>query len=127
MCNPVNGPVNRSAEEKPGALAAMLRARCPHCRRGAIFASFMNMHKTCSHCHTRYEREHGYFLMAIFVGYLINGVIFAPIVLYFYITNRLGALVIPLILAILALAPLTFRYARVLWMYLDEALDPRRE
>lgn len=112
---------------KPGAFSSMIRSRCPHCRRGAIFDGFLKMHRHCSVCGIQYEREHGYFLMAIFMGYLLNGVLFAPIVLYFYFTGQLQAVVIPLIVAILVLSPLTFRYSRVVWLYLDEILDPRRD
>ena len=86
----------------------------------------MKMYERCAVCGIKYEREHGYFLMAIFVGYMLNGILFAPIALYFYFTDRLEQLVIPLVIAVLLLAPLTFRYSRVVWLHIDEVLDPHR-
>lgn len=108
------------------APAAMARSLCPKCRDGAVFSSFLKMNKTCPVCGTQFEREHGYFLMAIFIGYLLNAFVFAPFVLYFYFNDRLGQAVIPLMIAIIICIPITFRYSRMVWLYLDQALDPRQ-
>ena len=87
----------------------------------------MRMAPTCAVCGTKFEREHGYFLNAIFVAYAIYGVLFAPIALYGYFTQRFLTVTIFFVIAILLLAPFTFRYSRVLWLYFDEAMDPRPE
>jgi len=83
------------------------------------------MHKACPNCGIVFEREHGYFLSSIFLGYVINGLLLGPVVLYGIWTDRLGQVAWPLIAAIALLAPFTFRYARVMWMHLDEVMDPR--
>lgn len=108
------------------APAAMLRSLCPKCREGAVFSTFLRMNKKCPVCGTEFEREHGFFLMAIFIGYLLNAFVFAPFVLYFYFNDRLGQVVIPLMIAIIICIPITFRYSRMVWLYLDQALDPRQ-
>jgi hypothetical protein len=85
------------------------------------------MHKKCDVCGIVYEREHGYFLNSIFVGYLIYGLILAPTLLYGYFTDQLVQVMIPTLGAIIVLSPFVFRYARVIWLYADEAIDPRTE
>lgn len=63
--------------------------------------------------------------MSIFIGYTINGIILAPLALYGYFTNQLLVVSIIIGIAIVLLALPTFRYARVLWLYVDHVLDPR--
>lgn len=105
---------------------AIVRLRCPHCLRGAVFHSLWGMNPTCPVCGILYEREEGYFLMAIFIGYILGAGALVPLCLALYLSGA------PLLwyflacgLALLALSPLIFRYARVLWLHLDELLDPR--
>lgn len=85
----------------------------------------MKMHKGCDICGIRYEREHGYFLMSIFIGYLVYGIILGPIFLFAHFTDRLFTIMVPVLIVVILLAPLIFRYSRVIWMYVDEAIDPR--
>ncbi|MEM7129598.1 MAG: DUF983 domain-containing protein [Chloroflexota bacterium] len=112
---------------KPSLIQGILRSRCPSCRQGPVFKSFMTTHKSCSICGTVYEREHGYFLMAIFVGYVMNGVVLAPIALWGYFTDRLIIALTIIVLAIVLLIAPTFHYSRMVWLYLDQLLDPRRD
>lgn len=85
------------------------------------------MHKSCSVCGTVYEREHGFFLMAIFYGYILNAIIFAPLALYGYFTDWLIPATIIICIGIVLLFAPTFRYSRMIWLYMDQALDPRRD
>ncbi|MCL4836261.1 MAG: DUF983 domain-containing protein [Caldilineaceae bacterium] len=84
------------------------------------------MHESCPVCHARYEREQGYFMNSIFVGYLISFVLVIPVILLLVL---LGPSPLNFTLGIAAayaiIAPVTFRYARVVWMHLDEMMDPR--
>jgi uncharacterized protein (DUF983 family) len=84
------------------------------------------MNKNCPECGLLYERESGYFLNAMFVAYVIGFVIFAPLalVLYFLQVSALWFSVI-LVGLILLLWPFIFRYSRVLWMHVDQLIDPR--
>ena len=50
-------------------LIAILAHRCPLCLQGPIFRSLLTMYKNCPHCGVLYEREHGYFLNSMFIGY----------------------------------------------------------
>lgn len=106
---------------------AILHAKCPRCRQGAIFANSMygfkaqKMHDTCSHCNLRYEREPGYFYVAMFVCYALNvaQIIGACMLTYLLTGNQespwlyIGAVT----LAVILCAPLNYRYSRVMLLH----------
>ena len=112
---------------KTSQLEAIVKAKCPRCRRGKIFAGSLyglNLQKTnehCSHCDMRFEVEPGYFYGAMYVSYtfvvcemlniglltyLITGNDKSP---WLYITT--------ILLTILALTPINYRYSRVLLLH----------
>ncbi len=107
-------------------LTAILKLRCPHCLQGAVFYRLWRMHPHCPVCGILYEREEGYFLMAIFIGYILGILAVIPVCLGLYLARApLPAYLIGSGLTLTLLSPLIFRYARVLWLHLDELLDPR--
>jgi uncharacterized protein (DUF983 family) len=109
-------------------LRAILKLQCPHCLKGKVFRAVWKMYEICPNCGVRYEREEGYFMMAIFVGYVMGFFIAVPVLVVLYLTIRpsiLGYVIGTLITLVLA-APLIFHYARVIWMHIDDQLDPRR-
>jgi len=60
----------------PSRWQAILRARCPRCRVGPIFArwrfpGFGALHPMCPECGLLYQREQGYFLGAMYISSLI--------------------------------------------------------
>lgn len=108
--------------------AAFLRCRCPRCHQGKMFAHglynlahYSEMNKTCKHCGLQYEVEIGFFWGAIYVGYAFNVAIGVSTgFLTYLIFNDPQAWVYLLtVLGVIILAiPLTFRYSRVLMLYL---------
>ena len=85
------------------------------------------MFESCSVCGLRYEREQGYFLGAMYVSYLAS---VPPVVLLVLLIWRLtGSLsdlsIAAAFLAYLPAVPLVARFARVVWMYIDQSFDPR--
>jgi uncharacterized protein (DUF983 family) len=116
---------------KSSTLAAILRQRCPRCREGrifvySIFRGFPKMHPRCSICNLKFQREEGYFLGAMYISF---GLALAIIVLLaallwlltgWWITKD----VIWAVVLFLPLAPSISLFARVLWIYLDQAFDP---
>lgn len=110
-----------------GRLLSVARCRCPHCQKGEIFSGFWQMHRNCPVCGVLFERETGYFMNAIFIGYVIGFVLLVPLLVTLYLLQA-SPLVFSLTVSavLLLLAPLIFRYARVIWMHLDELMDPRR-
>jgi uncharacterized protein (DUF983 family) len=106
----------------------MMRSRCPHCLQGEVFTGLFKMHRACPLCGIEYEREHGFFAMSMFFGYAIGFMIELPICIVLYLLDAplewyIAAVVVSLIL----LSPFLFRYARILWLHLDELMDPRPE
>ena len=87
------------------------------------------MYEDCPQCGIHFEREDGYFMMSVFVGYVMGVVITVPVLLILYLTIRpsVWGYLIGATVALIILSPLIFHYARVIWMYIDQLLDPRRE
>jgi len=111
---------------------SLLRQRCPRCGEGRIFRlpvyrGPLAMFERCSVCGLRYEREPGYFLGAMYVSYLASVPPVVVLVLTIWkLTGSLSDLSIAAaFLAYLPAVPLVARFARVVWMYVDQAFDPR--
>lgn len=106
---------------------ATITGRCPHCLEGTVFSGFLKMNTHCDVCGIKFEREQGYFLMGIFFGYILGFFVVAitlVVLLIFFEPTPLvymGGASIPLIL----LSPVIFRYGRLIWLHVDEMLDPR--
>jgi uncharacterized protein (DUF983 family) len=109
-------------------IAAILLRRCSHCRQGKIFRGLWRMNQDCPECGIHFEREQGYWMMSVFIGYVMYGVVLAPVALALYFMQVpmqtsfiiMGALIVLLI-------PPVFMYARVIWLHIDELLDPRKD
>lgn len=121
---------------KTGALSTLrdiLYQRCPRCRVGrifdhSIFLGFPKMHESCSICHLRYEREPGYFLGAMYISYGLGLPVIALLAaLLWAVTGwRLTKDVIWAVVLFLPLVPAITFFSRVLWIYLDQTIDPAR-
>ncbi|MGA8215204.1 MAG: DUF983 domain-containing protein [Candidatus Sulfotelmatobacter sp.] len=121
----------REPATKASTVGDILRQRCPRCRTGSIFRysifrGFPKMHDRCPVCDLRFEREPGYFLGAMYVSYALGLVIVALLAALlwsltgWWITkDTIWAVVL-----FLPLAPTISLFARVLWIYLDQAIDP---
>ena len=108
-------------------LLALLRQRCPVCLRGRVFTSLFGMHTHCPECGVKYERETGYFLNSMFIGYAAGFLILAPTaVLLALMDVSIAVFSSVIILETIVLTPLIFRYARLIWMHADQLLDPRQ-
>jgi uncharacterized protein (DUF983 family) len=118
---------------KLSTVEAILRQRCPRCRAGSIFRysifrGFPKMHERCPVCDLKFDREPGYFLGAMYFSYGLGlGIVGLIAALLWYVTgwwitkDTIWAVVI-----FLPLAPTITLFARVLWIYLDQAIDPER-
>lgn len=109
-------------------LIAFLALRCPHCLRGKIFSGLWQMRETCDVCHIQFEREQGYFMNAIFFGYILGFLAILPLNIVLYIREVAPIwFLVGTLLSLVLLSPLIFRYSRAMWMHIDEMLDPRPE
>jgi len=86
------------------------------------------MCERCSICDLKFEREPGYFLGAMYISYVLGVSFMAPIaVLLWFLTGWWITKVIIWAAALfLPLAPTITLFARVLWIYLDQSVDPER-
>ena len=109
-------------------LSAILLARCPHCRVGQIFkhgpfaySKFTEVYPTCSHCGLHYEPEPGFWQGAMYVGYAFSVAILITCFVAVYVLGHNPATWVYISVTIgiaVAVAPLNFRYSRVLMLYL---------
>lgn len=108
---------------------AFYQCKCPRCRVGDVFIGHtynfkaQKMIEDCSHCNLHYEREPGYFYVAMFVSYAFNvaEVIAITIAvhvfglevnfdnLYYYVGLALAVSII--------CSPFNFRYSRMVLLY----------
>lgn len=107
-------------------IAAIVKLRCPRCLTGRVFRSIFRMHTHCPECDLVFEREPGYFLGAMYISYALALVAVAPVYLVLAYRNIAFATIIAaLVVQLTVLSPLLFQYARVLWLHIDQLVDPR--
>src|SRR5438876_6167229 len=119
--------------ERPSTLSAILHSYCPRCRIGTIFQSsksrvFPRMNTQCPVCSLKFEREEGYFLGAMYIGYLLGLILIVLFAAIFWLGLHVSlyhSFIWGMILFLPFAVPLTF-LARVVWIYLDQAIDPER-
>ncbi len=114
-------------QEKISRLQAIWRLRCPRCLSGEVFESLWKMRRTCPSCQLEYEREQGYFLGAMYFSYGMGLALGAPMALLLMVfwNFSMNEFLLALLLALALFSPLLFRYSRILWMHLDQCVDPR--
>jgi uncharacterized protein (DUF983 family) len=111
---------------------AMLRGRCPRCGEGAIFPPLLSrralaMYSHCPVCGLDYEPEPGYFLGAMYVSYTMGILTILPVALALILVAGAALAVTMLVALAQALVTMMFMYraSRVVWLHLDQVLDPR--
>jgi uncharacterized protein (DUF983 family) len=114
--------------KKGTVINSILTGSCPKCQEESMYVernpyklkTIYKMHDTCSHCHTQYKIEPSFFYGAMYVSY---GVTVAIGVAVFVILNlimqlNVTATFIGIIVAILALMPVTARISRNIYINL---------
>jgi uncharacterized protein (DUF983 family) len=122
-----------AAANRISTLAAILRQMCPRCRtarifRKSIFTGFPRMQERCPNCGLKFEREQGYFLGAMYISYglALITIVALGLLLWASTSWSLQKITVWAILLFLPLAPTLTLFSRVLWIYLDRAIDPER-
>ncbi|HEY7268194.1 MAG TPA: DUF983 domain-containing protein [Dehalococcoidia bacterium] len=111
---------------------ALVRGLCPRCGRGRIFEPLLSprlleMHSACPECGLEFEREPGYFTMSMYLSYFIGIFTVLPVALFLALIVH-ASLAVTLVVALaqtLLTALFAFRYSRILWIHVDQALEPR--
>jgi uncharacterized protein (DUF983 family) len=113
--------------DNTSTLGAILKGKCPRCRRGAIFAypigklsSFNRMNSQCPHCGLRLEPEPGFYQGAMYVGYAFTLVLMGVISLVLYLLGNPSEItyIITVIGVMVLLIPINYRYSRIFYLHL---------
>jgi uncharacterized protein (DUF983 family) len=108
---------------------AIVNAKCPRCRLGKVFSGptygikIQKMNEYCPHCELKFEREPGYFYVAMFVSYAMN---VAEMITASIAANVFGLkldyenlwyFVAILFCTTLLFSPFNYRYSRIALLY----------
>ena len=117
-----------ATQQRRGLLSAIIGQRCPRCREGRIFRRRLTMYWFCPVCELRLLREPGYTTVAIELSYVLTIPILVGGTAFFMLVFHLEIIWAALAAAIVfvLVSPFVFRYSRVLWVYLDQRIDPGR-
>lgn len=108
---------------------ALTQSKCPRCRVGRVFTgptySFktQKMNETCPHCGLKFEREPGYFYVAMFVSYAMNVIQLLVFGIGAYILGlsltyeNLWYFVGVLLIGTVLCSPFNYRYSRLILLY----------
>ena len=86
------------------------------------------MFERCPVCDLRFEREPGYFLGAMYISFVLGLSVVALIAAVLWVVTGWGftKYTIWAVVLFLPLTPIIILFARVLWIYLDQTVDPDR-
>ena len=105
---------------------AVVHGKCPRCRRGDMFSTPMYgfklqvMNKTCPHCGMVYEREPGYFYVAMLVSYsmFVAEMVTMAVAIHVLTGSSNPWLYVIIILSVgVILSPFNFRYSRIILLH----------
>ncbi len=111
----------------PSELKSAMEGKCPRCRTGNMFASPMlsfgskRMLERCPACDLKFEKEPGYFYVAMYVSYALSvAELVTACVATYFISGNLENPWIYIIVALavsIFLAPFNNRYSRIILLY----------
>jgi len=113
----------------PSKIQAVVQCKCPRCRKGDIFPASMFSFKGqvtneyCPHCHLRFEREPGFFYVAMFISYAMNVAEMISISVAAYVLGvdltyeNLWIYVAIILVGVFLFAPFNYRYSRVFLLH----------
>lgn len=111
----------------PSELKSAIDGKCPRCRTGNMFAAPLFSFKSqkmlvrCPACDLKFEKEPGYFYVAMYVSYAMSvAELIAACVATYVLTGNLESPWLYVIVALavtLILAPFNNRYSRIILLY----------
>jgi uncharacterized protein (DUF983 family) len=128
----MSAPEDTNGKQPPrSVLVAILKKRCPRCRRSRVFRSVLVMNETCPDCALDFDRgDPGYFTGAMYFSYALAIPLIAVLTLIAYLFAPGWSLFRLVVLATIVCSPLIpwiWQYSRVIWMYFDQYFDPEEE
>jgi uncharacterized protein (DUF983 family) len=85
------------------------------------------MNDECPSCGLRFLRETGYFLGAMYISYGLGVLTILPVavILAVLVEWPLWAVLTVAFVQTIVSMPIFFRYSRIIWLHVDQAIDPR--
>jgi len=112
---------------------SILRQLCPRCRmgrifKGSVFRGFPEPYDRCAICGLRFSREPGYFMGAMYLSYGLGLAMVAVLgaILWGVVGFRIDKAALWAVLLFLPFTPILALMSRVLWIYLDQTIDPEQ-
>ena len=86
------------------------------------------MHANCPVCGLKFQREPGYFVGAMYFSYLLSipPVLLLVLLLWRWTGWRYDLVILAAFVCYLPVVPAVTRWARVVFMYVDQHFDPER-
>lgn len=86
------------------------------------------MRDRCSVCNLKFEREEGYFLGAMYLSFSLALLMICALaaILWWLTIWPITRIFLGAVLLFVPFAPTLSLVARVLWIYLDQAIDPEQ-
>lgn len=112
---------------KRSYISALLHGKCPRCREGNIFkypatkiSKFNVMNETCPCCGVGLEPEPGFYQGAMFVSYAfaVAVIVIVGLLLYYLGDPSEWVYIGIVVVVVLLLSPLNYRYSRILYLTL---------
>ena len=86
----------------------------------------MQMHRACPVCGLVFEREPGYWLGSLYFNYAVALMAVVPTIAVMALAALSTTwIVLGTLIELVVLSPVIIRYARLIWMYVDQMIDPR--
>jgi uncharacterized protein (DUF983 family) len=113
-------------------LYSVLHQKCPQCQEGDMFkhgafsTSFMQMHKNCPVCGFDFIQEPSFYFGAMYFSYAIQVAVFVAVYLLLRVTFNpdMWTYIIWMIVAVVAILPLNFRWSRLAWINVFASYKP---
>jgi len=115
----------------PALLPSLLKMKCPTCRRGSVFKhpnpyrlkTVGDIYPVCPVCGQNFRPEPGFYFGGAIISYPLMVLFGALVTGIFYavagdLSNHFVSLMLTLTSAIILVTPVTFRYSRIIFLYI---------
>lgn len=106
--------------------STIFHKKCPRCNSGKVFSGLVTMHENCPNCGLSFFPEHGFYLGAMIVSYMISAGIGLPMM--WIIFGELESLILTIVIAFIVLSLVAipiYKYSRLIYLHFDFYVDPR--
>jgi uncharacterized protein (DUF983 family) len=119
--------LNQAEMPNKNLATAIIECKCPKCRTGQIFpfsafnlTKFNRMNERCPNCDVRLEPEPGFYQGAMYVsyGFTVAFIVIIGVLLYYLANDPNEWIYVGTVIGVMILlAPLNYRYSRVIYLY----------